>query len=132
MPHLEGKSVLYYARILGRADIAKELLAHGAFIDESTEDRNFPLFYAANCGHLNVVKVLLQHGATVDVTNYHGKTPLHRASMKGRLAAMDTLVAAGADSTLKTLLGKSDRPVSSNDFRAWVKKMNGRADVITA
>ncbi|KAF0725322.1 hypothetical protein Ae201684_016219 [Aphanomyces euteiches] len=78
MPHLEGKSVLYYA------------------------------------------------------SNDQGETPLHRASMKGRLAVMDALVAAGADSTLKTLLGKSDRPVSSNDFRAWVKKMNGRAEVITA
>ncbi|CAK4098111.1 unnamed protein product [Aphanomyces euteiches] len=62
----EGATPLILAAQNGFADVVKELLAHGADINQTMKAGATALNMASERGHLDVVKELLAHGAAVD------------------------------------------------------------------
>ncbi|KAM4641117.1 ankyrin repeat domain-containing protein 45 isoform 1-T2 [Discoglossus pictus] len=70
---LLGRSVLFPACILGHGEIVKELVKHGANINEQTQRGYLPLHCAAAWGQMEVLKVLVELGANILALNFRGE-----------------------------------------------------------
>lgn len=93
----KGVTPLAYAAYRGRADMAEELLSHGARVDQPIKGGQTPQLIAVWNGHLNVVNVLLKHGAVLTAAGNGGTSALMRAIQKGRLDVVRELIKLGAD-----------------------------------
>jgi len=97
-----GMTALHIAAKHGRADIAADLLLHGARTDSLAADVKglliCPLHYAVENNHLAVVATLLDAGASVNARrSYSGQehvTCLHLAAMKQNVEMVCHLLAA--------------------------------------
>jgi len=94
----KGAKLLYIASKLGRIDIVKELLAHGADVNAKLpETEETPLMVAALKGQVEVAKLLLSVGANPRAESADGHTALHAAAHQGHSEIVKMLLAAGAD-----------------------------------
>lgn len=77
-----GWTSLHYAVAAGRRvrELADDLLAHGADVDEETDDGATALMVAAGRSDPDALAYLLDRGAQIDVRDRHGATALLRAS----------------------------------------------------
>ena len=90
---------LVLASYLGRTEIVRALLNHGARVDDGcAKTKHSSLVYAAHAGHTETVKVLLDAGASVlgCVWTNTGRTPLHAACRQGQPKCAQQLIDAGA------------------------------------
>jgi ankyrin repeat protein len=100
---------LHSAAMLGRDDIAKLLLLHGADLHAQDKSRQTPLHTAAQYGRTNVMKILLAAGADANARTPTEEPPLYRAAgglggaddIETRLQATAVLLAAGANVNTK-------------------------------
>ncbi|KAF2726877.1 hypothetical protein EJ04DRAFT_398151, partial [Polyplosphaeria fusca] len=60
-----GPTLLHYACRIGRDDLVRTFLDHGADIDSTAEDACSPITVAASQGHIRCIKVLIQYGAVL-------------------------------------------------------------------
>ena len=93
---VEVGTPLITASSIGRIDLMRELLAHGAIV-EAKASSGWTSLHAASFVHLDVVRELLAHGANTNAVNVKGETPLILASRDGRTKVVRALLAAGAD-----------------------------------
>ena len=93
----DGVSLLSYAALHGKVEVAQFLVEKGADMDKAKNSGATPLFIACQQGHLGVVRLLVEKGADVDEARDDGGTPLLSASHKGHLEAARLLLEKGAD-----------------------------------
>lgn len=82
---------------LGRREIVRLLLDHGADPDARDESGQTPLLLAVKRRHREIVGLLLEHGANVNAEDDCGRRPLLLAAENGDVAVAKLLLEAGAD-----------------------------------
>lgn len=88
-----GITALHYAAIGGHQEIAAQLLAAGANVNEGTQTGITPLYGAVSEGKAEMVRFLIRNGADVNAATTEGAVPLHAATDK---VMAQLLVNAGA------------------------------------
>ena len=86
----KGATVLHCAAERGLVDVARILLARGADVNATDEERGTPLHHAARAvdlscettKHDQVIALLLEKGATINYADIEGRTALHSAAAK--------------------------------------------------
>ncbi|PNH09703.1 Kinase D-interacting substrate [Tetrabaena socialis] len=99
-----GITALILACKQGLAELAKALLAAGAYINANDKDGKTTLMHACDKGHVEVAKALLAAGADVNAKNKvykDGITALILACKQGLAEVATELLAAGADIHVK-------------------------------
>lgn len=96
--HGDGMTALHWAAEHGNAQIARTVIAAGAYLDAVTRLGDFTaLHIAARAGNAEVVQVLVEAGADVTVrTSTGGVYALHYAAASGSEAAVRLLIEHGA------------------------------------
>lgn len=92
-----GKTLLYWACLNDRMDIAALLIASKSDINTKDDNGDTPLHTAVYLDRKDVAEFLLAHGASVNSRDNHGETPLQLAAMMDHLAEAKVLLAHGAD-----------------------------------
>lgn len=84
---LQGNTALHYAACSGYVDVASELLAAGANVEEANENGHTPLMEAATAGHVDVAGLLLSREANINMHSTEFKeSALTLACYKGMFA----------------------------------------------
>jgi hypothetical protein len=77
-------------------EIAKILLAHGAWVDAKDDDGVTALYRAVEAGRTDLIRLLLEKGADPGVQMrqgmIRGRTPLHDAAARGRTEIVELLL----------------------------------------
>ncbi len=71
----DGYTALHIATILGKGEITKELLNHGAYPDKRDSNGKTPLDYAVSNNNQELVGLLLKHGADIDLESLDDNVP---------------------------------------------------------
>lgn len=105
-------SLLSYAVLVGKPELAKQLLAAGADADAADSTGTTPLMLAAARGDTATATALLGAKARADARDRWGQTALMLAAQSGELELVQALVKAGApvkatDNEGNTALGRS-------------------------
>lgn len=74
-----------------RADIARDLLAHGALVNATQQDDFTPLHAAAQNGQVEMIRLLMAHGADVNLRLPSGETPVDIALKHNHPQAADEM-----------------------------------------
>lgn len=98
----KGETALMLAAIKGDTQIARKLIARGAWVNMTGWT---PLHYAASGGHVDIIQMLLDASAYIDAESPNKTTPLMMAAQYGTPEAVKLLLEAGADPTLRNELG---------------------------
>jgi ankyrin repeat protein len=107
-----GLSAVAAALQQDHEDIAKDLLAAGADIDQPLDPQGAALIHhAAASGNAAELRRLLSLGASPVAVDNRGRNALHIAASAGSLAALDVLLAGNAVITARDSLG--DTPLHS-------------------
>ena len=108
-----GHSALVLASYNKRPSTTALLLAEGAAVDGTNEDRvNTALMGVAFKGFEDLAALLIDAGAEVDRRNGVGQTALMMAALFGKTAIVDRLIAAGADPAATDAAGNDARSVA--------------------
>ncbi|MCE9615692.1 MAG: SUMF1/EgtB/PvdO family nonheme iron enzyme [Lentisphaerae bacterium] len=100
-----GVTPLHVAAVLNHADVARELLAHGAKVDAVTDSGFTPLHWAASRDATACAAILIEAGANINAPSSKGITPLHWAASRNATNVVALLLDAGADTAAKTDTG---------------------------
>ena len=93
----DGVTLLHWASINNRVNIAEFLIERGADVDAVGGDlRSAPVHWAVRQGHLPMVVLLIRHGADPDFKDAEGLNCLHLAAQLGHTAVAAYLVAKGS------------------------------------
>jgi ankyrin repeat protein len=105
----DGYTPLGLASFFGHADVAEYLLAKGAEVDVTSQNRMkvTPLHSAAAGRHVGIVKALLEHGADVNAVQQDGFAPIHGAAQNGQEEMVLLLLSYGADIDARGANGQS-------------------------
>ncbi|XP_044077077.1 ankyrin repeat domain-containing protein 45 isoform X1 [Siniperca chuatsi] len=95
-----GRNAMLTACVLGRSAIVRELVAHGARVDEQTVRGYSSLHLAACWGHLETVRTLLELGADTQPRTFRGERPVDLARRYSKTDCADCLVLAEAKQDL--------------------------------
>ena len=68
------RALHYAASMSGSTDVLEMLIAYGADLDFSNEERATPLFFACQANNQLAASILLSHGANVRSRNAQGLT----------------------------------------------------------
>ncbi|XP_066547734.1 ankyrin repeat domain-containing protein 45 isoform X2 [Amia ocellicauda] len=68
-----GRNILFAACMLGRSEVARELVKRGSDVNESTARGYTPLHCSALWGQLETVKMLVELGADMQAVNFRGE-----------------------------------------------------------
>ena len=102
-----GIRPLYRAAVMGRSEVIRVLIDHGANVDQGTDRGTRPLHAAAQQGHLAIVEMLLSAKAEVSAKDESGQTPLHLACRYKRGRIVSELIRSGADTDWIDSQGRS-------------------------
>ncbi|CAG0890076.1 unnamed protein product [Cyprideis torosa] len=92
----EGITLLHWAAINNRKEIAAMLIREGALVDAlGGELKATPLHWATRQGHLSMVVLLMEHGADPSLRDCEGCACLHVAASHGHTAVVCYLIAKG-------------------------------------
>ena len=99
-PDSENVSLLHWAAINNRLDIAQYLVSLGCYIDPiGGELESTPLNWAARSGHAQMLIYLMQNGADPHLFDLEGYSTIHLATMFGHSIVVAYLLAKGIDVT---------------------------------
>lgn len=93
---------LMRAALLGRDDLAAELLAHGVNVHLRNSDGNNALWLACVSGNATLVELLIDAGIDMDNRNLTGATTLMYTASSGKADMMQLLLDHGADPMIRT------------------------------
>jgi len=107
-PDKDNITVLHWAAINNRLEIARFFITQGAVIDALGGDLvATPLHWAIREGHLQMVVLLMQNGADPGVRDSDGCAAVHVAVSCGYSNIVSYLIAKGTDSNLFDANGKT-------------------------
>uniref|UniRef100_M4AVQ3 Uncharacterized protein n=1 Tax=Xiphophorus maculatus TaxID=8083 RepID=M4AVQ3_XIPMA len=89
-----GRNALLVASMLGKSSVVRELVKHGAKLDEQTVRGYTSLHLAACWGHLDTVQTLLELGADLKAKTFREETPLDLAKRYSQTDCVDHLTQA--------------------------------------
>jgi Ankyrin repeats (3 copies) len=118
---------------IGRLDVVRELLAHGANpeIAWNQQQHEESLFiYAADKGHSEIVQLFLQVGFPVNYQDKNGRTALHFAKLRKNRDLIQDLLNTGADLNLKDNKGWNYHEFAKEGWKQFDK--NAREKLISA
>lgn len=92
----DGATALWVAAGVGRRNIVKMLLQHGAQVDHCTKKGSTPLRAACFEGRLDVIQYLIEHGANVCTANMYNNTCVMIAAYKNYTDVLQYLLEKGA------------------------------------
>ncbi|XP_058120385.1 protein fem-1 homolog B [Anopheles ziemanni] len=92
----QGVTALWVAAGLGRLNIVKLLIQHGAQVDHATRKGSTPLRAACFDGRLDLIQYLVAHQANVDTANVYNNTCLMIAAYKNYVDVLQYLLEQGA------------------------------------
>jgi uncharacterized protein len=87
-------------------DMARQLLAHGSRVNETTVNGTAALHFVCIAGWSRGLALLLEHGADVHQKTRLGNTALHLACLEGWIEGMQCLLDWGAHSTFRNQEGR--------------------------
>ena len=91
-----GRTPLFIASQMGRADCVELLLTAGAAVDRADEGGLTPLHFASYHGRLGCVTRLLEAGAAINRVDKLGRTPLFAAIEMGGAGCVRQLLDSNA------------------------------------
>jgi uncharacterized protein len=103
----DGVPALVMACIQERADLAEDLIRHGAAVDAATPDSMTALHFAAGVPGDALVRTLIQASASIHAKNSIGQTPLMIAAQAGNAMAITACMEAGADPSAADECGRT-------------------------
>ena len=127
----KGITLLHWAAVNNRKDVAVFLIEHGAEIDAIGGDaKSTPLQWAVKSGFLLMVSLLMRHGANPEIRDNDGCEAIHIAARLGHTAIVAYLVAKGTcinsrDAAGKTPLSWSADRVPSPDHSKAILTLGG-------
>jgi ankyrin repeat protein len=139
---LRGATPFYLAALVGDTAVMRLLLAHGADMRATADDKTTPLMVAAGFAHqdtesvipessyLDGVKLLVGLGADIGAVNDDGWTALHAAAYVGHQTVVQFLLDHGAKLNQKTKYGQTALGISEGYCR--LRLVNGRIEPMTA
>ncbi|XP_058063001.1 protein fem-1 homolog B isoform X2 [Anopheles bellator] len=92
----DGVPALWVAAALGRLNIVKLLVQHGAEVDHPTKKGSTPLRAACFDGRLDLIQYLIDHKANVSAVNVYNNTCLMIAAYKNFPDVLEYLLEHGA------------------------------------
>jgi len=94
----EGVTLLHWAAINNRLEIASYLISKGADVNAIGGDlRSTPINWAVRQGQLKMIVLLLKHGANPSILDSEGYNCLHLAAQFGFTSIAAYLIAKGMD-----------------------------------
>ncbi len=114
-PDSDGEPPLHWACMIGRADIVRFLLEHGADANCRDNDNDTPLHSAAINGSAEVVNVLFEYGAlsTINAVDNHGYTALHSAAFHDNADVIQQILDAGGHESLSCVAKNGLTPLGA-------------------
>ncbi|XP_035918653.1 protein fem-1 homolog B-like [Anopheles stephensi] len=103
----DGATALWVASALGRLNIVKMLIQHGAKVDNCTKKGSTPLRAACYEGRLDVVQYLVDHNANVCTVNMYNNTCVMIAAYKNYTDVLLYLLEKGAQVNEQAQCGAS-------------------------
>jgi hypothetical protein len=99
LPSLKKKGVtaLMAASMHGNADLARQLIAKGAKVNQQDDEGQTALILAAREGNAEVAKVLISNKADTEIRDKFGRTPLIVATIFGHTSVVRVLLLGGAN-----------------------------------
>jgi hypothetical protein len=91
----------------GLANVVKELLAHGARVDDRDSRGWTALLYAVENGYIEICTLLLESGADPNLRTAQSGTALMVSALKGHADIVRLLLDRGADPSARDSTGKS-------------------------
>ena len=91
-----GHTVLMRAALDGNTERVKELIDHGANINQKDDDGRTALIFAVINMHSSSTKLLIKHGADVNAIANDGSTPIMIAASSGDTESVRELLKWGA------------------------------------
>jgi uncharacterized protein len=117
----DKRTLLHYAVIENKIDLAKLLLENGA--DSNVNDKNQwkPLHFAAQNNNVEIAQVLIQYGADINAQDEFGNTVIWRAvfSSQGKGDMIRFLLSNGAKPEIK-----NNKNVSALDLAERIGNYN--------
>jgi len=117
----QGHTSLMRAALDGNTERLKELLHHGADVNQRDDNGRTALMFAVFNTHYEAMRVLLEHGADVNVKSNKGGTALMAAALAGDLRMIQALLDKGAD--LHAILAET------NDTAETLAASHGYAEI---
>ncbi|KAL2097847.1 hypothetical protein ACEWY4_007054 [Coilia grayii] len=99
-----GRNALFAASMLGRSDVVRELVKHGAEVNSWTVRGYSALHYSALWGQLDTLKTLVELGADIAATNFRGERAKEVASRYSKTDCADYLSWAEAKQSLQSYI----------------------------
>ena len=115
----DGKTLLYWAAIMGHVELCKHLISVCNNIDNANKLGMTPLYWAAKNGDLGICKLLVEGGADINKSD-NCPTPLHAAVSNGHVVVCKCLVEGGADISKIDNVGRTPRQVAECYFKREV------------
>ncbi|XP_031143373.1 ankyrin repeat domain-containing protein 45 isoform X1 [Sander lucioperca] len=132
-----GRNALLTACMLGRSAIGRELVRHGAQVDEQTVRGYSSLHLAACWGHLETVRTLLELGADTQAKTFRGDRPVDLARKYSRTDCADCLVLAEAKQDLvsyvafvKDLISDPEKNLTKEEKNICTRTCSAKSDWI--
>ncbi|XP_067109632.1 ankyrin repeat domain-containing protein 45 isoform X2 [Osmerus mordax] len=110
-----GRNAFFTACALGRDDIVRELVKHGAEVNELTARGYSPLHYSTLWGQLETVKTLVALGANMQLKNFRGERAIDVASRYSKTDCAEYLNWAEAKQDLVSYISHVRDTVSDPD-----------------
>ncbi|TNN51361.1 Ankyrin repeat domain-containing protein 45 [Liparis tanakae] len=129
-----GRNALMTASMLGRSVIARELVDHGASVNERTVRGYSSLHLAACWGHLDTVRVLLELGADPLSQTFTGQRPVDLAMTHCKTDCVDCFLLAEAKRDLASyvdlvmdLVSDPEKSLTKEEKTDWIQSVGGPA-----
>ncbi|XP_075472810.1 ankyrin repeat domain-containing protein 45 isoform X2 [Ascaphus truei] len=111
-----GRSPIFPACILGRSDVVKELVKHGANVNEQTARGYLPIHCAAAWGQLEVLTTLVELGTDILALNFRGEKACEIAARYNKTECVQFLNWAEAKLALKTYISLIQQTIADPEI----------------